>query len=445
MRVKLLLDNLTYHDCPVEVREKVTFTAEQRRALLTAIHRDSRIAEAAILQTCNRVEFYLYAARDLDARALMAELLAPYGPSVVDAWAGHSRLTEGTEVVRHLFNVAAGLDSQMIGENQILAQVKAAYTESLEARTSKLVFHRLFHNAFRAGKAVRTHTNINCGAVSIGQAAIDLAREKVALPSAKALIIGAGENAELVARYLTKAGLAQLVIANRDIDKARALARRFNVAEAIGLGDIVAHLANIDLLIGTTAAPEAILTYDNVEWHLSGRRKDLLIIDIAVPRDIDPAVGRLERVTLYNIDALDSQIHANRARRSSEIPKAKAIIEEFVSLFGQWHDSLDLAPVITRLTQAGLELAKSEAKRYASSFGDADGEKLQAFAESLVKKLLHGPISIIKNGTGEPTLEQQQAVDLINRMFLSQTPDSLPRPDETPTVASRPSYFDSGG
>jgi glutamyl-tRNA reductase len=417
--MKLVLNNLTYHDCPVEVREKVTFTAEQRHAMLKAMHHTGRISEAVIVQTCNRLEFYLYARKDLDSRAALCELLAPYGAEAVGAWVGHNKQTEGMEVVRHLFYVAAGLDSQMIGENQILAQVKAAYTESLDARMSKLILHRLFHYAFRAGKAVRTHTNINCGAVSIAQAAIDLARNKVNLPSAKALIIGAGENAELVARYLTKAGLSRLVIANRDVDKARLMAGRYGAAEAVGLAEIGERLAEVDLLIGTTAAPDPVLTYDNVEWHLSGRSKPLLIVDIAVPRDIDPAIGRLDGVTLYNIDDLDEQISTNRARRNREVPKAHAMIDEFVALFAQWYDSLDLAPVIARLTRAGLELARTEAKRYAGDFGDGNAAKLQAFAESLVKKVLHGPISLIKDGAGEPTVEQQLAIDMINKMFLS--------------------------
>ncbi len=422
--MKLVLNNLTYRDCPVEVREKVVFTAEQRHALLKTLHRGDQVSEAAIIQTCNRLEFYLYARRDLDCRAALSALLAPYGAAVVDTWAAHNKVTEGMGVVRHLFNVAAGLDSQMIGENQILAQVKAAYTESLEARMSKLVFHRLFHHAFRAGKAVRTHTNINCGAVSIAQAAIDLAKSKVNLPSAKALIMGAGDTAELVGQYLTKAGLSRLVIANRNADKARTLAQRFSGTEGVGLGQIAGHLGDVDLLVGTTAAPEPILTYDNVEWHLAGRSKPLLAIDIAVPRDIDPALGRLDCVTLYNIDDLDEQITANRAKRKSEVPKARAIIDEFVGRFARWYESLDLAPVIARLTQAGLELARTEAKRYAADFGDDNGEKLQAFAESLVKKLLHGPICYIKNGGGEPTTEQQQAMDLINKMFLSRDIES---------------------
>ena len=144
----------------------------------------------------------------------------------------------------------------------------------------------------------------------------------------------------------------------------------------------------------------------------------MLIVDIAVPRDVDPAVGQLDCVTLYNIDDLDSQITANRRKRSEEIPKARAIIDEFVTVFGQWYESLDLVPVIARLTQTGLELARAEAKRYAKDFGDDHGEKLQAFAEALVKKILHGPICFIKNGGGEPTAEQLEAVDLVNKMFF---------------------------
>lgn len=418
--MKLVLHNLTYHDCPVEVREKVTFTPEQRHAMLKTMHRRAEIAEAVILQTCNRLEIYLYAAKDFDCEAFLGELFASQGPEGYAAWTAHSRQTTGTDVVRHLFEVTAGLDSQMVGENQILAQVKAAYTEAINARMSRLIFHRLFHHAFRVGKAVRTRTDINCGAVSISLAAVELTRQKVNLATAKALVLGAGENAELVARYLVKAELGHLIVANRDMEKAQAMARRFERSEAIGLVEIVTRLADVDVLIASTGAPHTILTRDSVEWVLAGRSKPLLIVDIAVPRDIDPAVGQIDCVTLYNIDDLDEQITVNRRKRGQEIPKARIIIEEFVTLFSQWYESLDLVPVISRLTQAGLELARTEAKRYAKDFGDENGAKLQAFAESLVKKVLHGPIHFIKNDGGEPSAEQLEAVDLVNKMFLSQ-------------------------
>ncbi len=418
--MKLVLDNLTYHDCPVELREKVTFAPEQRQAMLKAMHHTQEISEAVILQTCNRLEFYLYTRKDLDCRAFVGDLLASQSPEAAKVWSDHRREKTGMDVARHLFEVAAGLDSQMVGENQIQGQVKSAYTESLEAHMSKLIFHRLFHHAFRVGKAVRTHTDINCGAVSIGLAAVELAKNKVNLNHARAMVIGAGENAELVVRNLMKAGLSNLVIANRDADKAGAMVRRFGATKGIGLDGIGRQLGDVDLIIGSTAATEPILTYDSAAWHLAERTKPLLIIDIAVPRDVDPSMKRFDFVTLYNIDDLNGQIDANRDRRNSEVPKARTIVEEFVTVFAQWYDSLDLVPVISRLTQAGLDLARTEAKRYAGDFGNGNGDKLQAFAESLVKKLLHGPISIIKDGAGEPTVEQLQAVDLINRMFLSQ-------------------------
>jgi glutamyl-tRNA reductase len=417
--MKLALYNLTYHDCPVAVREKVTFTAEQRHAMLRQMHHD-QIGEAVIVQTCNRLEFYLYAKKSFDCREFLGGLLATYGTDVVETWTTHSREMAGIDAVRHLFEVAAGLDSQMIGENQILAQVKAAYTESIETRMSRLIFHRLFHNAFRVGKAVRTRTHINCGAVSIGLAAVELAREKANLAASRAMIVGAGENAELVADYLSKAGVSLLVIANRDIEKARAMARRFTRSEAISLSDMASRLSDVDVVISSTASPEPILTRAGVEWLLTDRTRPLLIVDIAVPRDIDPTIGQLDCVRLYNIDDLDGQIAANREKRSSEIPKAQAIVEEFVTTFSQWYESLDLVPVISRLTQMGLELARAEARRYAGDFGDAGSEKLQSFAESLVKKVLHGPIRFIKDGGGEPSAEQLQAIDLVNKMFLSQ-------------------------
>jgi len=309
----------------------------------------------------------------------------------------------------------------MIGENQILSQVKSAYAESVDARMSKLVFHRLFHSAFRVGKMVRTETNINCGAVSIGLAAVELAKKKIDLTAAYAMVIGAGENAELVAKYLLKSGLSRLVMANRSKQKARAVRHRLKKGRVTGLGDVPAKFADVDLVISSTAAVEPVVTYEAVKTVLAKRHEPLLIIDIAVPRDIEPRVGRFDCVSLYNIDDLNEQISSNRKKRSSEIPKARAIVVEFADNFFKWYDSLSVVPVISRLTQKGIKLAHSEARRYAKDFGPGSSEKLEAFAESMVKKLLHGPISFIKDAdNGDVTTEQLQAVDLINKMFVLQ-------------------------
>ncbi len=422
--MKLVLNNITYHNCPVQMREKVAFTAEQQRFMLRKMHAEEEISEAVILQTCNRLEFYLYARKSFDCRKFLDELIGHICPDALDTWNKYSAESAGIDIVRHLFEVAAGLDSQMIGENQILSQVKSAYTMSIDCRMSKMIFHRLFHNAFRAGKAVRTETNINCGAVSISLAAVELARAKVDLPAATAMLIGAGENAELAARYLLKAQLPRLIVANRNPQKAKDMTARLKTGRVIALSDIAAELPEVDLLIASTAAAEPIVTFHAVKDLLALREKSLLIIDIAVPRDIDPAISQFECVTLFNIDDLNEQISSNLEKRSCEIPKARAIVDEFTNRFADWLNSLNLVPVISQLTQKGLQLAHSEAARYAKDFGQDNSDKLKAFAESLVKKVLHGPVSFIKaGGSDELTTEQLQAVDLINKMFLSQGDD----------------------
>ena len=184
---------------------------------------------------------------------------------------------------------------------------------------------------------------------------------------------------------------------------------------------VAGGLAGVDLLISSTAAAEPVVTYEALKGELARRGKALLMIDIAVPRDIEAAVARFECVCLYNIDDLNEQIDSNRQKRSSEIPKARRTVEEFTDKFAAWMQSLNLVPVISRLTQKGIELAHSEAARYAKDFGEDNGEKLKSFAESLVKKVLHGPISFIKDDGGEElSTEQLEGVDLINKMFLSE-------------------------
>ena len=419
--MELFLNNLTFHNCPVELREKAAFSSEQRHSMLRQMHAEERMSEAIILQTCNRLEFYLYANKSFNCSKFLTKLLRQIKPDAAETWSKYSREAIGIDVARHLFEVASGLDSQMLGENQILSQVKSAYTESLDSRMSRFLFHHLFHSAFRAAKAVRTNTNINSGAASIGLAAVELAKREIDLSAASAMVIGAGENAELVAKYLVKAAVGGLIIANRDKTKAQAICNRLNNGEAIGLEELANRLAEVDLVISSTAATEPIVTYQTASKILAQRKKPLLIIDIAVPRDIDAKIGEFESVRLYDIDDLDERIIESEKKRQSETNKAQQIIAEFTNEFAGWYNSLNLVPVISQLTQRGLELARSEARRYAKDFGDDDSEKLQRFAESLVKKVLHGPINFLKNGgEQQPGTEQLQAADLINKMFLSQ-------------------------
>jgi glutamyl-tRNA reductase len=417
--MELVLHSVTYHDCPVEQREKVTFSPDQREGMLHTLLGCQGIGEAAILQTCNRTEIYLYAKKNADWNRPVSELIGQLDPEAALTWNKYCKQSRGIDVVRHLFAVAAGLDSQMLGENQILSQVKTAYTESIECHASKFIFHRLFHTAFRAGKAVRTQTDINCGAVSISLAAVELAKEKVKLGKAAAMVIGAGENAELAARYLVKSGINRLIIANRNKDNADDLCKRLGTGQAIGLDEIPGALDEVDLVIASTGADRPVVVCENVEGILRKRTKPILMIDIAVPRDIDERISQFGCVTLVNIDALDRRIAANREKRSSEIPKAEKIIDEFTLKFSNWLDSLAVVPVVTQLTQKATEMARAEAKRYAKDFGVTNAEKLETFAESLARKLLHGPVSFLKDtGNEDPSTQQLRALDLVNKMFL---------------------------
>jgi len=416
--MKLVLNGINHHNCPVRTREKLSFPEAGIKHFYKKLHAVAPVSEAVILQTCNRTEVYTYAKKDFNVRRYLADLIADIHPNTKTLWQKHSKQTTGTDAVRHLFRLAAGLDSQMLGENQVLAQLKAAYTESCTLHMSKLVFHKLFHTAFRAGKAVRTQTNISGGAVSISLAAVELAKKKINLSKASAVVIGAGDNAALAAKYLKKSGIARLYIANRSKQKAAVLAAQLK-AEPLPLRSLPQTLSGTDLLIASTASDEPILTYDLAKPYLSAANKPLLIIDIAVPRDIDPKIDRFKSVSLYNIDDLNEQIDRNCKKRKTEIPKAEKIIDDFTGRFAKWYDSLTLIPTIAKLTEHGSQLARAEAKRYAKLFGAKNEDQLRRFAESLVKKVLHDPVTFLKNADTEPDDEQIHAAELINKIFFS--------------------------
>jgi len=417
--MELILQSVNYHDCPIGQREKVSLANGQAQEMLRALLDKDGIVEAAILQTCNRTEIYLYAKKDIDWRQPVSELMGQLGNEAGQTWQKYCIQKRGIDVARHLFGVAAGLDSQMLGENQILSQVKAAYIESIGCRASRFIFHRLFHTAFRVGKAVRTQTDINCGAVSISLAAVELAKEKIKSDKAVAMIIGAGENAELAARYLVKGGLKQLIIANRNKDNAGEMCGRLGTGRVIGLDEIPGALDEADLVIASTGATQPVVSFESVKDKLDKRKKPLLIIDIAVPRDVDERISKFDCVTIVNIDDLDKRIAVNREKRSTEIPKAEKIVDDFTKQFANWRDSLSVVPVVTQITQRAIELARAEARRYAKDFGPANAAKLEIFAESLAKKLLHGPVSFLKDANDDdPTTQQLRALDLVNKMFL---------------------------
>ncbi len=421
--MKLIAYSITHHNCPVKLREKLSLSADSRKAVLRKMHTNPSVGEAALLQTCNRTEFYLYVKKNFDPLKFLTSLVRKFNPGSLAVWKKYHRCYQSLDVVRHLFEVAAGLDSQIIGENQILAQLKSAYTESINARMSRMIFHRLFHSAFRAAKAVRAKTKLSAGPLSVALAAVELAKKQINLQNSRILLIGAGKNAQLVAKYLLKSKPKSLTIADRTPKKTKFLLAKYADIQVIPLRSINDYLPRIDLLISSTASRKPVVTYQSVTNILTAGKEPLLIIDIAVPRDIDPKVSRLKSVRLYNIDDLKQLVKTGTKKRSAEILQAKAVVNEFTDKFAAWFLSLDLAPVISKLNRMALELSRNHAARYAKEFAKANGdsleERLELFAESLAKKMLHSPISFLRRqGTAEPTAEQLQAADLINKIFL---------------------------
>jgi len=368
------------------------------------------------LQTCNRLEFYLVSDDQFDESGFLRDQLQQLR-CAGQIWARYVRSICGLDAARHLMMVAAGLDSQVIGEHQILAQVKAAYAEAVSGHTSRLILNRLFHLAFRAGKEVRTNTKIGRGAVSIAQAACDLAARSIDLAKARGLVIGAGENARLVACGLARRGLSKLVIANRDPERAQALCSQLGLGKAVGLDQLARYLRTVDLVISSTGSTGLVVTEDLAGPVLARRRRPILMIDLAVPRDIDPVLGQIRCVRIRNIDELDLDVMANRNARADQTDQALAIVDRYVQQFQQWLDGLAAVPLISALTEKGLGTARLHASRYAKRFCQKDRQLLVAFAESLARKLLHGPVSLARQIGPDASAEKVAAAELLRQIF----------------------------
>lgn len=418
--MRLLTYGISFHNATLSQREPLAFSDAQRRQMLAAVQNSGPAHEGLILCTCNRTEFYLYVTDDYDAKHFVDAQIERVSPAALELWNTHAYSRTGLEAVRHLFTVAAGLDSQMIGESQIIRQIKDAYTQAIECRTTRFFFHRLIHSAFRASKAVRTQTDINSGAVSISSAAVELAKEKTDMAKSHVLMIGAGENAALTAEYLVLAGVRRLTVASRSLESANRLVSHLTTGIPTTLSEIQDELAQADMIFCSTASETPVLTSAEHGYLLSQRKKPVTIIDIAVPRDVEPVLGEIEGVSLYNIEDLNRQVEKNLRNRTLQVPSAMLIIDQYVEAFDQWLQSLDVADVIAALCHEYEQLARSEADRYCRLFPDVDAKQLQTFSESLVSKVLHGPIRYLKNaGRDELASEQLETIEIIKKMLLS--------------------------
>jgi glutamyl-tRNA reductase len=406
---------LSHRTAPVEVRERLRCSLIDVGQLLpmlddsivTDYGRFSAISEAVILSTCNRMEFYTVVDTDEDPRQLMVDLLGNIHPANLDEMGDQVYFYAGETAVTHLLRVAAGLDSLILGEPQILGQVTDAYMAAVKAHTIGPMLDALFQTAIRSGKRVRTETAISTNPASISSVAIALAKEVVgSLHDKHILVIGSGEMARLAIKAIHARSVGRMSVANRTISRAETLASGSG-GYAYGLDQLPHALAVVDVVISATAAPTPVVDGDMVAEAMVGREeRPLVLIDIAVPRDIDPEAGKIPGVYLFDVDDLQTTLDDSLDARKAEIPGVEAILEQEKSCLDMELRTLTVKPLIADLHQKAEAIRQRELERTLRYLGDVDPqtlEHLQHLTRSLVTKLLHEPTKQLRTQAGSGT------------------------------------------
>jgi glutamyl-tRNA reductase len=418
--VKILLAGMNHRTAPIEVRER--FAVDDAEPWLRKLSASEEIDEAALLSTCNRVEVLVTTHR-LEAarhrlRGFFSRELGRDHPTP-ETIAAPPVLYEhvDTDAVRHLFRVAASIDSLVVGEPQILGQVKDAFRVAAECGASGPVLSRLFSSAFAAAKRVRSETRIAARPVSVARVAVDLARQIFeSLEDKRALLVGAGDMIEMALEALRGAGLAGVAVANRTPAHAGALAARFD-ASPHGLDELPALLAGADVVLTCIAAERPLLDTRLLGEALRARRRrPIFVIDIGVPRNVDPDVNRLDGVYLYDLDDLGGVAEANAEERRRETVRAESIVQEEVERFGGWLAALEAVPTIRRLRGRAEAVRRAELAKWAGRRdpSDADLQGVEALTRAIVNKILHAPVSRLREqGEREEGLASLQAARVL--------------------------------
>ncbi|HVF57974.1 MAG TPA: glutamyl-tRNA reductase [Pyrinomonadaceae bacterium] len=407
--MSIVLVGLNHKTAPVEVRERLSFTDEACAGSLHALVDGEVIREGLIVSTCNRVEILAAAGREQGAKASLrlSDFLSRERAVPTDQLVAHLYTHADDAAVRHIFRVASSLDSMVVGEPQVLGQVRRAYSVAVEAGTAGRVLHRLVHHALHVAKRVRTETGIAASAVSISFTAVELGRKIFgSLKGATVLLVGAGEMAELAAQHLVGAGASRILVANRTHDAARKLAERFG-GEAIDFDSLAAYLPEADIIICSTAASRFIITPEMArEARASRRNRPAFFIDISVPRNVDPAVGELDNLFVFDVDDLESVVASNIREREREAERAELIVESEVMQFHQTLRNLDLGPTVGALRDKMRRIAQEEFARQRQRLGDLTPEQeraVEAMLISAVNKISHPVIHLMRRSydTGE--------------------------------------------
>jgi len=398
--MELLVVGLNHHTAPIAIRECLAFSEGKLEDALSKVHALPSLKENMILSTCNRVEVYAAARETEKATFDLKNFLSHYHGLPLKEFEKslYSHIGEGA--VRHIFRVASSLDSMVLGEPQILGQIKDAYDVAQQAKTSGLILHRLLHRAFHVAKRVRTETKIALSAVSVSSVAVECA-EKIFgnLEKKTVLLIGAGEMCELAARHLVSAGIEKILVTNRTFERALTLAQEFR-GEAIPLEGMAQGLKKTDIVISATNSPQYLIEHNQITKVMKDRKqKPIFFIDISDPRDIEPKVGDLENVYLYNIDDLQKVANENIKGREKEAQRAEMIVQDEVVKFVNWYRSLDVTPTIVSLRNKFEEIRKKELEKTLSihpNLSQKEKQSLEALTSAIINKILHTPITLLK-------------------------------------------------
>ena len=400
---EIILLGLSHKTAPLEIREKFTFD----EIMLRKFHeraKNNGILEMVYLATCNRVEIYFTAHEIQKSIERLSGILEEFTGLSSEVFSPYIYKKYSREVVTHLLSVASSLDSMVIGENEILGQIKQAYRDSVLHKNSGILLNRLFHQAFNTAKKVRTCTGISQNPLSIAYIAVEqaLAKFNHDLSSRSALLIGAGEMGELILKYLTKENIRDITIANRSLNNAETIVERINQnAHIIPLSDIATAAENVDIIITSVTCHDYLLTHKLIET-LIGKRcgQHLFIIDIAVPRNVDPEVAAICDVTLYNIDDLKQIADENLKTRMKEVEAAIEIVDSDANELIDWYEGLEMVPMIVHIQESFDRIRESEVSKYRrrqlKHISEEDMQHIDDLTRQIISKILHNPIMAIK-------------------------------------------------
>ncbi len=421
MREQIIIVGLNHDTAPVEVRERVIFSGSVLEESLKRLHSLPSIKEGVILSTCNRVEVVATALNEQkgleEIERFLVEGQSAKDPTVLD---DHLYRYSGNTAVRHLFRVASSLDSMVVGEPQILGQLKDYYDVAHKAGTVGTMLHRLFHHSFSVAKRVRTETGIASRAVSVSSVAVGLAKRIFDRLEDKAvMLIGAGKMGGLVARHLQSNGFSSLMVTNRTFERAVEVAGQFH-GSPIRFEDFPRYLKIADLVISCTGSPEVLLRPETVEGVLKERKqKAMFFIDLGERRNIDPEINDIDNVYLYDIDDLEAVAKENLKERTGEVHKAEEIVDDEIDRYLHWLDSLDQVPTIVALRRRVEEIRQRELEQSLSTslkgLSDQERQAVEDMTSAIINKILHAPITRLKKMPGSP--DEELYVEALKRLF----------------------------